>query len=127
MVGTMEHSRPAHRFDTTSRYTITREFTKFYILLNVLKFNRYSFSSLKGALFHHYYKTKLVCPPANHSRRRGPIIRKSQNRRAAASAAAFPDHHNIVVLNQAIINGHKVMHKDSVNFLYQILYSLIVV
>ena len=42
-------------------------------------------------------------------------------------AAAFPDFHDIMVLDNAILNGHKVMHKDSVNFLYQILNSLIVV
>ena len=42
----------------------------------------------------------------------------TQNGRAAMSAAAFPDHRNIVivVLNRAIITGHMVMHKDSVNF-----------
>jgi hypothetical protein len=111
-----EHSRPAHRFDTTSRYTISKESTKFYILLNVLKFNRYSFSLLKGALFHHYYKTKLVCPPCKSQLPTRPD--PTQNQRMAASAAVFPDHRNIVVLNQAIINGHKVMHKDSVNSLY---------
>ena len=81
-----------------------------------MKFNRYSFSSIKGSFIPSLLQNK-TCVSTSKSQ---PPTRPdpTQNRKAAASAAAFPDHHNIVVLDQAIINGHKVMHKDSVDFLY---------
>ena len=61
-----EHSRPAHRFGTASHRTITYKFTKFYILINVMKFNRYSFSSIKGSFIPSLLQSK-TCVPTSKS------------------------------------------------------------
>jgi hypothetical protein len=82
-----EYSRLVHRFDTSSHHTITNKFTKFYILLNVIKFNRYLFPSLKGSITSSLLQNK-TCVSTSKSQ---PPTRPdpTQNCRAAASAAVF--------------------------------------
>ena len=112
-----ECNRLAHRFDATSHCTIINKFAKFYILLNVMKFDSCLFSSIKGSITSSLLQNKTY---VSNSKSQPPTRPDpTQNRRAAASAAVFPDypyHLCNMVFHHAIISGHMVTHKIQSTF-----------